>query len=144
MKASTGQNSMQGVSWDLLGVSGFNSQISSGFVMLLGQKASVIANMDSTVVHLQINVITIDTWKPTASPNFPSHFTTPIITSMFIPLYKIGGSVLMSPQCLHPLPFMSAVLPSSTLHLLSVKYLLLYSNDYGFNSFCTPSISSHV
>lgn len=36
---------MQGVSWDSLGVSGFNSQISPGFVMLLGQKASVIANM---------------------------------------------------------------------------------------------------
>lgn len=56
---------------------------------MLGQKANVFSNTDGTEVPLQINIMTINTWKPAPSPDFPSYFTTPIITSVIVPYYEI-------------------------------------------------------
>lgn len=56
---------------------------------MLGQKANVFTNTDGTVVPLQINIMTTPTWKPTPSPDFPGHFTTPTVTAVIVFCYEI-------------------------------------------------------
>ena len=94
---------------------------------MLGQKANVFTNTDDTVVPLQINIMTIDAWKPTPSPDFPSHFTSPTITSVIAPYYEITrfspNITIMSPSTI-----INVISPASfniTINITEVPVTLL-------------------
>ena len=88
----------QGVNWDCRC---FRVQFTSAFWFgnaMSGQKAHVFTGTDGTVVPLHINIMTIDRWKPSPSPDF----TTPTIIIVIVPYYRItrfsASNAMMSPS----------------------------------------------
>lgn len=64
------------------------------------RQTNAFTSVAGPVVALQMNIITMNTSKPALSPDPPSNFTTPTITSVIVPYYEITSAniTIMSPS----------------------------------------------